>query len=159
MSSLAWRTFEEYTSYGGCGVTNLGGCRWTSEASGTRSFDSLSNETVWGERSTSFVSSLSKLRGPSFRWRLRKASLSGVTTGRASFDVGSSGNASRKQQPPPQHIFSTSLVLVPPFSLSILCTSRGLCEMRAVEARRFLGVVGCTAASAAPLNASSVSSM
>ena len=31
--------------------------------------------------------------------------------------------------------------------------------MRAVEARRFRGGVGCTAASAAPLKASSVSSM
>ena len=84
------------------------------------------------------VSLVSRPRGPNRRFRLRKAWLSGSTTGLKSGDAVSGASVLSKQQPPPQH-WLMSLVAVS-LSPRILLMSEGLSEMSVVEARRALGV-------------------
>ena len=106
--------------------------------------NTFSKEIVSAGRSTVLVSSLSWLRGPSLRQRVRKASLSGTTIGQLDLVAGSSSKRSKKQQPPPQQTFSISLVSAPRIGNRMRRTSPGLCDMSTVEARLLRGVVGGT---------------
>ena len=85
--------------------------------------------------STSLESSLSRVRGPSARFRLRKASLSGRMTGRDESVGGTSANLSSKQHPPPQQTFSISFVSASPEPRRSLRTSSGPWDINTVDAR------------------------
>lgn len=86
------------------------------------------------------VSSVSRLSAPSLSWRLSKASLSGVSTGRNETEYLSSFNTFKKQHPPPQHSFCINSV-PKPATPSKFFTSSEFCEMSLVEARLFRGWV------------------
>ena len=80
------------------------------------------------------VSSLSRASGPNLRLRLRKAWLSGMTTGTKFGEDVSGANVLSRQHPPPQH-WLMSFVAVSP-SPSIRLISVGLSEINVVDARR-----------------------
>lgn len=75
------------------------------------------------------------LKGPSARFRLRKASLSGRMTGRDESVGETLGNLSRKQYPPPQQTFSISFVPASPEPRRSLRKSSGPWDISTVDAR------------------------
>jgi len=105
------------------------------------------------------VNSLSRPRGPSCKFRLLNARLSGTTTGTKLGDEVSGAKVFSRQHPPPQHwLMSFVAVSVSP---SILLISAGLSEISVVEARRGRGVscsVKDTEAAGRSLSASTTSS-